>query len=268
MNGDITEVHTGLYSDKAFKLLSHMVAAQIRARPWGNIRTQFESMNVERAPDGEVIFTPDPDKKNYYFNRIWGKSNNEALKWIAIYIKQFVRNFSFCWVNEKSDGIDWDRDNNHDKVKFDVDMTSYIISNKKMFNSMFNGKYGKFSVTAPIRDIYFIYDKFMLRNGLDKKYPSKMINSYVGQPNDPITTEIETAKRQDFKKLEDEFNKDIAALHVEYEKEKRIIQIERDNKIDELEERIEKKRQARRQKYLDDIESLSKSYDMSNTEVA
>ena len=268
MSGDITEVHTGLYSDKAFKLLSHIVANQIKTRPWGNIRTQFESMNVERAPDGEVIFTPDPDKKNYYFNRIWSKSSNEALKWIAIYIKKFVRNFSSCWVNKKIDDIGWDRDNTHDKVEFVVDMTFYSVNNKKMFKRMFNGENGKFSVIAPIRDIYFIYDKFMLRKGLDKKYPSKMIDAYVGHPNDPITTEMETAKRQDIKNLEDEFNKDIEALHIEHEKEERIIENEYDNKINDLEERFEKKRQARRQKYLDDLESLVKSYDLSNAKVA
>ena len=133
---------------------------------------------------------------------------------------------------------------------------------------MFNGENGKFSVIAPIRDIYFIYDKFMLRKGLDKKYPSKMIAAYVGHPNDPITTEMETAKRQDIKNLEDEFNKDIKALHMEYEKEERIIETEYDNKISDLEAKMEQKRQARRQKYLDDLESLVKSYDLNNTEVA
>ena len=108
----------------------------------------------------------------------------------------------------------------------------------------------------------------MLRKGLDKKYPSKMIDAYVGHPNDPITTEIETAKRQDIKNLEDEFNKDIEALHMEHEKEERIIENEYDNKINDLEAKMEQKRQARRQKYLDDLESLVKSYDLNNTEVA
>lgn len=268
MNGDITEVHTGLYSDKAFKLLSHMVAAQINEREWGNIRSQFVSMNVERAADGEVIFTPDADHKNYNVNQIWDKSNNEALKWIAIHIKQFVINFPACWVHEDLEDIDWDRDNTHDKVKFVVDTTCLSIHDKKMFEDMFNGKKDKFYVTAPVRDIYFIYDKFMFHKGLDKKYPSKMVDAYVGQPNDPITTEMEIAKRQDFKNLEDELYKDLNILQAEYDKEERILDAEHDNKIYELEEKIEKKRQARRRKYKDDLASLVKLYDMSNTEVA
>lgn len=261
---DTKEIHTGLYSEKAFKFLEHMLASQLRFRKCGQIRAQFAAINIERAPDNEVILTQDPDNRYYYGNSIWRKPNNEALKWLAIYIKEFTRNSVEIHEDGKdgddSKEITWARDNTREKVKLVIDTSSYSVCDKDIFK----GKKSS-SLNVKVGDIYFIYDKFMSRKDLDKKYDTDMIDSYVGQPSDPITTEMEIAKRQDIKALKDKLEQDLNSLDREEGEKQDELRVEWRKKAAAVEAEYSAKCKALRAKHDADMATLVKSYDMSSS---
>jgi len=235
-------IHTGLFTDEAFQLLDAFIMSALK-RYESETYYQLTTIGLERAPDGEILLSQ--DDWNGYARSIWKKPNNEALKWIAIRLKEYAR----CWGgNPGSDKVskgvaDWSR-SGIERV--------YLEENSS-----------KKTVFAIVSDIYFLYDFLLQRKNLEKKYPSAKFAKYVGSPNDPITTEMEIAKRAEIAKMRKAHEDQLELLKKEERSEDDKLEKEFYTKREEVEERYKIKRQDLVAKQAEEIAALKKSLEMA-----
>lgn len=199
-------IHTGLYGERAFKILDAVKNAYASGSWYTNSYAQFKSSIVSRAPDNEIVFLRNRNIYNELAYSIWRKSNNEALKWIGLALKSYVRdhNHEILWKRTSDDRA---------KIAF------YELDAKG--NKPRNAE--QQSLIVSVDEVYYIYDKLLQRQKLDRKYDKKLIDELTGTPNDPISTEIEIARREELKKCDEQLHLDLNEIEVKYQKEHRDI---------------------------------------------
>ena len=247
MSTDTRTIHTDLYSDRAENILSNFFKFLRQA---GSTRQEHvaEAVKFSRAPDGEVLIDAYlrgayvTGIRSYgftsYATTIWDHKEkpDSALKlWMAVNIKQSVIKSS------KSDGV-WRRNNGNLITAF-CDRDQFSLAAVK-------DKDGNVVGCPTIEELYFIYDFFLGRQNLTKKYSKDLIDSILGFRRDPVLTEIEVNRRAEIERIKEEAN---TAIHAAYNKLKldrdeldkeytaKIREIEnlRDTKITELNEKTD-----------------------------
>lgn len=174
-------IHTGLFTKKAelfFKCLWDSISEnRVRyCREVGN-------SSIVRAADNEVLIDCKVSPSGYYKKSFWDKSagnDRKAKEWIAIKLKEAVRRGHR--YNEEF----WSRDNFAKAIEHINTKTDERISFR-------------------VADAYFIYDTLLNRKGIDRKYGNALIEEMTGTRRDPLATELEIAKREKIKKLNEDY---------------------------------------------------------------
>lgn len=171
-----TIIHTGLYSETAYHILSHY---------WKQVRNKYPRQtwffygiihsNIEQAIDNEVIIHYKiPDWRNTPAFR--GKPDKEIFTNLAWRLKEMTRNLL---------GRDaWNR-TSHIEMTLDLDAEVFKDCN-----------HPKVTVT----DIYFLYD-YLLKRDLNKHFSKQFIEDSIGIPLDPIMVEMKKTQQDEVLKL-------------------------------------------------------------------
>lgn len=240
-------IHTGLYSDCAENILSNFFKYLRKEGTTRQIHVA-EVVKFSRAPDGEVLidaylqgsYVTGIRSYSYttYPRTIWDHKEkpDSALKlWMAVNIKQSVIGLS------RSDGV-WRR-NNGERV------TAFCNRDQHYLTAAAD-KDGNFVGCPTVEELYCIYDFFLGRQNLIKKYSKDLTASILGSRRDPVLTEMEMNRRAEIERLKAEaktaidaaYNKlvhDKGELDREYSAKIREIENLRDSQITELNEKTD-----------------------------
>lgn len=243
----VRTVHTGLYSDYAVNILTNFFNY---LRKNGSVRQMHiaEVVTFNRAPDGEVLIDAYLQGsfvtgiRSYGFTAyprtIWDHKEkpDSALKlWMAVNIKQTT--IDLC----KSDGA-WRRNNDCKIADF--------CDREKRYLSPIPDANGHCIGCPTVEELYLIYDFFLGRSNLAKKYSNELIASILGTRRDPVLTEMEMNRRTEIERLRQEakdatnaaYNAYRAATNeAETKYNAKVAEIEklRDMKINELNEKVD-----------------------------
>lgn len=209
--------YTSLYTPAALSLVKHLKSAFTHKWPTNQMRNAcYRFDKAEGAPDGEVILPPTNLSRE---GSVWSKSDTEILKWLAIHLKLVVKA-------------------NHPWYRANDDVVACLSSDE---------------VKVTVSDAYLVYDIWLGRKNIEMKFSKGQIAKWVGKKRDPITTEMEIARRQEVEDLKKKAEDKIAtALHDMYNKQDEYrtktreefdtkvkeIEAERDQKIKELNDSI------------------------------
>ena len=176
-------VPTALYTPAALHMVKQFRSLFMAKWPTSQMRnacTRFTGAEI--APDGEVIIPP----PMYFEGPLWEKDYNDIFKWLAIHLKLAVK-----------DNHPWYRGNDEVIEKLSTDTIKITVS-----------------------DAYLVYDIWLGRKNVDQKFSKGQFTKMVGQRRDPITTELEIARRQQIKDINEQAAKDIEAARGEmYQKQ-------------------------------------------------
>lgn len=136
-----------------------------------NACTRFEWAEI--APDGEVIIPP----HKFFEGQLWNRDNNEIFKWLAIHLKLAVK-----------DKHPWYRAN--DEIIEELSTNTIKIT---------------------VSDAYLVYDLWLGRKNVEQKFSKSQFAKMVGQRRDPVTTEMEIARRQQIEDIKKQAAIDIEA---------------------------------------------------------
>lgn len=155
-------LHTQLYTPDGLKLVKRLRTAfnnKWNTSQMSNATRRFASAVVE--PDREVSVPP--GEFYYSDSRLWQKNDNEILKWMAIHLKLVVKT-------------------NHEWYRANDEVVSELSEDD-------------FKVT--VSDAYLVYDHWLRRKNIEMKFSKGQFERWIGTPADPVTTEIEVARRQE-----------------------------------------------------------------------
>lgn len=208
MNG--RPFHTRLYTEKGILLLRTMREAFLEIWPTGQMRNAARRMrNLEVAPDGEVVINP----ADYRDGALWRKSDAEIFRWLAIHLKLVVKNFSGC---------DWSRTNDT--------VVSTLSSN---------------DIKVTVSDAYMVYDYWLNRKKFDTSFSKEHVGSVIGFAKDPVSTEMEIARREEVKRLTRECADAIEAARREMYAKIREFEKKASNELNELSAKLTRERDAK-----------------------
>lgn len=202
--------HTRLYTRKGTLLLQTMRAAFLEHWPTGQMRNAVHRMrNLEVAPDGEVIINPEVHQKV----ALWKKSDEDIFRWLAIHLKLVVKNFSGC---------DWSRTNDT--------VVSTLSSN---------------DIKVTVSDAYMVYDHWLNRKKFDTHFSKEHVNSIIGFAKDPVSTEMEVARREEVKRLHRECTDTLLAAEHEMFVKIREFEKKVQSEFNELRSKLTQERDAK-----------------------
>lgn len=166
-------IHTGLYTDRAYTLISEIIF-ELKNQYSGAKKTKkiasLFNTDVERGIDNEIILK---SIKSYYYrhNRLWnGLTDNQVLRHIVWMYKGLIQ----CRAGSNA----WKRGNNEN-----------IPCSYKDFK---------------VREVYFLYDMFHQRKNFKRNYPKNYFDELIGIPLDPITVEVKNAQIAEIEKIKNE----------------------------------------------------------------
>lgn len=225
-------IHTGLYSDHAENILSNFFK-YLRIKGTTRQVHIAEVVKFSRAPDGEVLIDAYLQGafvtgiRSYSFTAyprtIWDHKEkpDSALKlWMAVIIKQLVIGLS------KSDGA-WRR-NNGELVKAFCDREQFYLTPT-------TDKDGNVVGCPTVEELYCIYDFFLGRQNLIKKYSKDLTASILGSRRDPVLTEMEMNRRAEIERLKAEAKTAIDAAYAELRTAKDALEKKYNAKVHEIE---------------------------------
>lgn len=226
--------HTNIYTDLAYRFII-TVANGITCNGKRGIGYYTGTyMNIEREPDGEIVlsFKKDNNYSAYYSERRFYKSafykkHTEFLNWFGWYGMCKIKDkYPKAWIKEN-----WKRNNTN-----------------KFTNGLFHD-FDSISEELTISDIYLIYDSLRGRTKRLNGYSVKQKDKILGEPLDPITAELERARRDEIAALHEELHKKLSEnrkkyndlrseLYTEEEKNKKLIEEEYKKKVAELNDSV------------------------------
>lgn len=176
-------VSTALYTPVALHMVKQFRSLFMNKWPTSQMRnacTRFECAEI--APDGEIILPP----PKYFEGPLWEKDCNEIFKWLAIHLKLAIK-----------DKHPWYRGNDEVIEKLSTDTIKITVS-----------------------DAYLVYDLWLGRKNVDLKFSKGQFAKMVGQRRDPVTTEMEIARRQQIADIKKKAAEDIESARQEmYQKQ-------------------------------------------------
>ena len=228
MSENIRYIHTGFYSTKAEKLLSslqHNMKSYLDRQVSTHRARNLSGIKVVRDIDGEVCF-----KCNEVYNRrcSWryvsafnGYTDQKALLEIGAMLKTVALNLLVYGNHGKLRPVKaralegdkaWSRNNTAKFTTADSDESEFTVA-----------------------DVYYVYENFIGRPNLSRKYKADIIEDLRSKPLDPIMVEAKKAALEDITRLKDEFSKKKNELEHEYEDKywqiRAALQNEKNNRI-------------------------------------
>lgn len=203
-------IHTGFYSTKAEMLLNilhnNMKSYLIRQASTQRARNLIH-LEVIRDIDGEVCFKCN----EVYSHRAWrryipafnGYTDQKALLEIGAMLKTVALNL-LVYGNRgklrpvKARALDGDK--------------AWSRNNTAKFTTADDVE-SEFTVA----DVYYVYENFIGRPNLSRKYKADIIEGLHSKPLDPIMVEAKKAALEDIARLKKEFSKKKYDLECEYE---------------------------------------------------
>lgn len=183
-------IPTGLFSHTAEEILVNFFKHKSETST-NRMYRNTERVAVKVAPDGEILLEAclkncrDAEGHYHYGSSIWDKNRNNDAKskeWLAVAIKHHVIDAT------KSDG-NWRRNNTEGVIE------DFATKNED----------GTIKFIPTVAWLYCIYDHLLGRKSLEKKYGIDLVKKVIGIRRDPMLTEMETNRRNEVKRINDEF---------------------------------------------------------------
>lgn len=201
------EIHTGLYGQVAESVLNNVI---LYGRQYGsNLDSKsFILVETERGVDNEIMLSVFDD--NYGINmdrtvfKIGYKNDAQIRLWLAGCIKGVAK---LAIMNGCG------RDLHKAEIKKVEGWTRTNVTNLSM--DLFN------DTNIPAAAYYAVYEALKGRKTTEGKFPDGIFASVVGEPFDPVRTELETYMREAEEKIDTDKNAELYRLdkefNVEYE---------------------------------------------------
>lgn len=286
-------IHTGLYTPKAREVLYRIKLNMYNASYSNTMRRNASLSEIELAPDGEVIWkiidsTSDPI---YFYRYVYysastfsrKKTDRDIKHYIASYIKkiayaQFIKNtdsnfttnkdkikelnmqFNAAWKSRSYDCeiIQLSKDNYDpwQTCEAKKHSLSYIPPSDNYYKQAGYENYYCYKNSfgaITFRELRCIYDKLLESKRFEKTWPTEMQDKIVGHMQDAIATELETARREELNKLNEQFKR-----------KKRELNNWKEHTIDDMYKQIDNEFKRKLEQlaceHHDAIENLSKSF--------
>lgn len=183
-------VHTGLFSSYSQEILNNFFS-YMSDHSVHRMERNTKRVSIKVAADGEILLEAlqhgSYDSIHHEYCRrksIWDLNKNNDAKpkeWLAIALKRHII------ASGKSDGI-WRR--NGDFVASTLTTTD---SN------------GQVTFAPIVSELYCIYDHLLGRKKLEKRYGVDLTKKVIGTRRDPLLTQMEENRRNEVKRIEEEF---------------------------------------------------------------
>ena len=186
MDNEKRTIPIGLYSDYALTMVESLLK-QMKCEYGRKFTKLCDNSTMAHNPDYEVVIE-NRIKPSYNWEACQFDKMAEDQKRMRTFLAAHLKKFVTARLNSKSA---WNRKNDECEVR----ALDY------------------FDTTHPnVAEVYFVYDTLLKRKNLTKRYTQELIEKMTGQPNDPVKTELETAKRQALVDAEAEMKSKLAEL--------------------------------------------------------
>lgn len=237
-------IPTGMYSNDAGKILNAICAAMKSSfYVQGNFRNVgLRAISFERAPDNEIFlkltigdgwgrtgrFWKRIVVKSFYYtdDRVEPSEANAVLGKLGMNIKLLAHGLAVRdmdakgKLNRADDAATW-RDRVNKYFNKHIWHRNGGFNVKKFWSDELIDETGIKDMKITIGDLYFIYEKLTGRLGKNiKHYDNAVVFRLIGMPLDPISTELERARREEIDRITEEYAAKIDARTPVYNYEK------------------------------------------------
>ena len=202
-------IHTGFYSTKAEMLLGSLhnsMKSYLNRQASTQRARNLIQLDVIRGLDGEVCFRCN----EVYSHRAWryvpafnGYTDQKALLEIGAMLKAVALNLLVY--------------GNHGKLR---PVKARSLDGDKAWSRNNTAKFttaDNVESAFTVADVYYVYENFVGRPNLSRKYKADIIEGLRSKPLDPIMVEAKKAALEDIARLKEEFSKKKYDLEREYE---------------------------------------------------
>lgn len=232
---------TGMYANDAEKILNALVAAMKKS--W-HVQSNFRdsglrAISFERAPDNEIVLKLSSDdgygrtwnfwsrivKHSFYdhSDNVLASERKAVLEKLGWNIKLLARGFA----KRSFDGCEHASHSSDKYNTWKKEINIYFKKSVWKRDGAFNVKnflpenvindFGLKDVNITSSDLYFLYEKLIGRlEKSTKRYDNAVVCRLVGEPRDVISTEAEVARREEVKRIMDEYQTKIDDLCTSY----------------------------------------------------
>lgn len=258
MKNETTLIGTGLYGPTAFAILKSTLNLMKRARVYTRkTLSTAECSTIVKTPSGEVAIRVDHTNScSYTRSAFFASTQRKSLEYIANYVKGTAK---ICLKYEKrmtavplnTTPVDYAKVG-VDGWRRDSDSPAWMIKDD-------DGK-----VFATVSHLYLVYEALSKRRDFARKYSPRVVADVVGEPYDPIRTELELAKIEEEKRLNEELSRKINEINAmvdakydEQEQARKRIRDEFDAYVDAASEKINRLRAE----YKTAVEDMKRRFD-------
>jgi hypothetical protein len=227
MSDNTRIIHTGLFSERAFLLISELIS-DLQNYYAGAKRTKkmasLFNTTVKHGIDNEIILQA--HSKSYYYrrSRIWNDfTDNQVLRHVIWMYKLLII--------KRAGNDSWKRGS-----------TTTILRSDSDFK---------------ISEVYFLYDMFHQRNNFKRNYPDNYSDELIGIPLDPITVELKNTQLAEIEKIVNEKKCKIDKLKNQKYNERDEAYRAIEDKYAKLMNEAEAEAEAKIKQLTDELESIS-----------
>ena len=208
-NTSIRQVHTDIYSNKAFDIFT-AIHKYFRNNWSVQMSRIFAAFEIKQNPNGEIVLEFDKSHWRYGRSGFSTKSDADIKAWLALNVKLATRkSITHTHSNEL-----------RNQLGREAYYSIPIEELNKKYNALWNRDsdikvkiFSTENTDALTRDIYCIYEKLFNRKNFNKNWPKKYVDELIGIERDAIATELEAARREELAKLEAEFIADKNSIY-------------------------------------------------------
>lgn len=178
--------HTGLYSDKAEQIFTKLYSEMANCKYGARCAKNAADVKCVREADNEVVIIVDSHYTPLVYDR--KSSDEKLLQWLGWMIKQAAYKY-FSTLNLVPEDV-WKRDSDTIVPAFSSDDTKTKTD---------------YNIAITVADLYCIYEILSGRKNIERKYNKDLVNSIRGHQRDPLSTEVESTRRQEVASIEKQY---------------------------------------------------------------
>lgn len=219
MSAIVRTIHTDTYTEKSKTILEALRKYMLTS--WGSSQMERNAAlsALEIEPNGEIVWTvkESANKPNswrsVYYNRstFYDRRDDQKVReWIACSMKHII--YAEFRAKHLPETKNWKR------------------TNKLALNCLtIDGD------AVTVAEAYCLFDKLLNRKTFAKRWKKPMLDKIIGTERDPVATELEVARREESKRLDEQFETDKKALSAKKNEELSKLQAEVYTKYAQLE---------------------------------
>lgn len=186
--------HTRLYSDKAEQILTKLYSEMANSEYGGRCAKNAADVKCVREADNEVVIKVDRHYDRLVYDR--KSSDEKILQWLGWMIKQAAYKY---FLKRHLVPVDvWKRDS-------DTIIPAFERRNIPAFSSDNTETKTDYNIAITVADLYCIYEILSGRKNIERKYNKDLVNSIRGHQRDPLSTEVESLRRQEVASIEKQY---------------------------------------------------------------